>query len=48
MLTLSKYSTSQIFALQTRNSTSIPFAAKEVAEVFVELWRSPVEVVELF
>ena len=37
----------QIFALQARNSTSIFFAAKEVAEVLVELWRSFVEVVEL-
>jgi len=37
----------QIFALQGRNSTSIPFAAKEIAEVLVELRRSFVEVVEL-
>ena len=38
----------QIFALQARNSTSIPFAAKEVAEILVKLRRSSVEVVELF
>jgi len=37
----------QIFALQARNSTSIPFAAKEIDEVLVELWRSFVEAVEL-
>ena len=28
----------QIFALQARNGTSIPFTAKEVAEVLVKLW----------
>ena len=38
----------QIFALQTRNGTSIPFATKEVAEVLVELRRSFVESLELF
>jgi hypothetical protein len=38
----------QIFALQARNSASVFFTAKEVAEVLVELWRSSVEVVELF
>jgi len=37
----------QIFALQARNNISIPFAAKEIAEVLVELRRSFVEVVEL-
>jgi len=37
----------QIFALQTRNGISIPFTAKEVAEVFVELRRSSVEAAEL-
>jgi len=37
----------QIFPLQTRNCTSIPFAAKEVAEVFVKLRRSSVEATEL-
>jgi len=37
----------QIFALQGRNSTSVPFAAKKIAEVLVELRRSLVEVVEL-
>ena len=37
----------QIFALQTRNGLSIPFTAKEVAEVFVELRRSSVEAAEL-
>ena len=37
----------QIFALQGRNSTSIPFAAEEIDEVLVELRRSSVEAVEL-
>ena len=38
----------QIFVLQVRNVISIPFTAKEVGEVFVELRRSFVEVIELF
>jgi len=37
----------QIFALQVRNNTSVPIAAKEVAEVLVELRRSSVETAEL-
>ena len=38
----------QSFALQTRNGTSIPFTAKEIAEALVELRRSSVEAAELF
>ena len=37
----------QIFALQARNVISIPLAAKEIAEVLVELRRSSVEAAEL-
>jgi len=38
----------QILALQARDSTSIPFTAKEVAEVLVELRRSSVEAAKPF
>jgi len=38
----------QVFALQVRNSASVPITAKEVAEVLVELRRSSVEAAELF
>jgi len=37
----------QVFALQARNVISIAVAAKEVAEVLVELRRSSVEAAEL-
>ena len=37
----------QILALQTCNNVSILVPAKEVAELFVKLGRSSVEVVEL-
>jgi len=38
----------QVFPLQDRNGISIPFTAKEVAEVLVKLRRSSVEAAELF
>jgi len=38
----------QIFALQIRNCTSIPFTAEEAPEALVELRRSSVETLELF
>ena len=38
----------QIFALQVRDCTSIPFTVEEAAEALVELRRRSVETVELF